>query len=637
MGCFFLKFPIRHAYSAAVGQIPTAAAVAPNEGGKKKNKHRRRTSSKSDAVVSNNDGQSSDPRAKQESHQRKMSRAETSAGELSAPTTTASSGNESSVSPQTVIEQQHRRHSQKQTRQNSQEIQRREESSQQPTTTATRERRKSLAKQRASEANLVRDDDQNDDAERARPAKSSATSRPRSNSERLANHEGGEARSRGTTTTTTTTSTKKGELTRQYASMVADYAPASERFGNESPPPPGRKNVTATDHNGDDDHDHGEDGDHNETSRRETKESCGSRARSSRRSSQAQRPFQTEAEVISDQVSERQTGADEGGPFSPPPESNSRQEREIRRRASRSQPPSRHSTGSHHEIQAIGGHEMPAEPSSGTTHQPRRAVSVSPSLASSVNIRHILENVADVEGPFQDPHLALKVSIEALEGPCWSTKVEGMLALIRLASYHQQLVLGHLHEIVSHTTNETRNLRSTVARSAIFTLGDLCAKLKRQVEPEVDQIVQALLNKSIENTAFIRDDIRKALSEMLEHLTQWRLANTLLHHGANHKNVHVRRMASQFVAQLVDRMGAAKCLVGARDISSQLIPAAARFAQDNSPHTRYYGRLILLKIMHHGAFERLLRKNLPPNLYRSTVGIIESVKRRGAGDPPSEN
>lgn len=267
----------------------------------------------------------------------------------------------------------------------------------------------------------------------------------------------------------------------------------------------------------------------------------------------------------------------------------------------------------------------------------RRAISVSPSVTNAqVNIRHILENVAQVEGPFQDAHLAYKVAMDALDSPCWSTKVEGILALIRLSAYHQPLVIAHLHEIVNRLAAETKNLRSTVARSAIFALGDFCFNLKRSVEPELELIVQALLHKSIENTAFIRDDIRQSLSRVLDSVTQWRFALALMHHGANHKNAQVRRMSSHFLAQLVERMGAAKCLVGARDISAQLIPAAAKFAQDNSPQTRYYGRLILSRIMHHGAFERLLRKNVVPNLYRSTVGVIESIKRRGAGEPPTD-
>lgn len=267
----------------------------------------------------------------------------------------------------------------------------------------------------------------------------------------------------------------------------------------------------------------------------------------------------------------------------------------------------------------------------------RRAISVSPgSLGGSVNIRHILENVAQDEGPFQEPQLAFRVAMDALNSNCWSTKVEGILALVRLASHHAQLLIGHQHEVVNRLADETRNLRSTVSRSAIFALGDFCAKLGRSIEPELDLIVQALLYKSMENTAFIREDIRRAFTTMIDHVTHWKIALSLINHGSTHKNLHVRRMASQYIALVAQKMGAAKCLVGAKDISTQLLPAAAKFVQDGSPHTRYYGRLILSTVMQHGAFDRLMRKTLTPSLYRGTLGIMESVKRRGAGEPPAD-
>lgn len=325
---------------------------------------------------------------------------------------------------------------------------------------------------------------------------------------------------------------------------------------------------------------------------------------------------------------------------------------ELRQRMARSQPPRRdrqtdqdsnqpsHSTRLS-KTHSKPSHSDPFEASDSSSASAgecaRRALSVSPGcIGGSVNIRHILENVADVEGPFQEPQLAFRVSMDALNGNCWSTKVEGILALIRLASHHPQILVGHQHELVRGVSEETKNLRSTVSRSAIFALGEFCAKLGRSIESELDTIVQSLLYKSVENTAFIRDDIRRALSTMIEHITHWKLATALMNHGANHKNLHVRRMASQFLATLVQRMGPAKCLVGAKDISAQLLPAAAKFAQDGSPQTRYYGRLILATTMQHGAFDRLMRKSLSPSLYRGSIGVIENIKRRGAGELPTD-
>lgn len=297
----------------------------------------------------------------------------------------------------------------------------------------------------------------------------------------------------------------------------------------------------------------------------------------------------------------------------------------ARRKASKSQPPPlerNHSRQSLKDTQLTRDDNGP------------HMVAASSSMTASVNIRHILENVAQTEGPFQEPNIAFKVAMNAIEAPVWSTKVEGMLALIRLATFHQPLIVKNLHDVICRTANETKNLRSTVARSAIFALGDYCVKLKRQIEPEMDAIVQALLAKSVENTSFIRDDIRKAFVCMVEELTSWRLALSLIHHGSFHKNLHIRQMASQFISLLVEKMGSTKCMVGSKDISDQLIPAAARFTMDNSPHTRFYGRKIFSVLMNHNSFERLMRKHCTPSMYRNTLGIIESIKRRGLGVSP---
>jgi hypothetical protein len=83
-------------------------------------------------------------------------------------------------------------------------------------------------------------------------------------------------------------------------------------------------------------------------------------------------------------------------------------------------------------------------------------------------------------------------------------------------------------------------------------------------------------------------------------------------------------------------MGSTKCLLGPKDIGEHLLPAAARFVQDGSPHTRYFGRRIFAVLMQHSAFDKLLRKHVSPGTFRNICGILESIKRRGIGDRPND-
>lgn len=58
-----------------------------------------------------------------------------------------------------------------------------------------------------------------------------------------------------------------------------------------------------------------------------------------------------------------------------------------------------------------------------------------------------------------------------------------MLAVVRLATFHPHYLHRDQHQIALALAAEIRNLRSTVSRSAIFTIGELFANLKSQIEP----------------------------------------------------------------------------------------------------------------------------------------------------------
>ena len=107
-----------------------------------------------------------------------------------------------------------------------------------------------------------------------------------------------------------------------------------------------------------------------------------------------------------------------------------------------------------------------------------------------------------------------------------------MLAVVRLAQFHKEYLNKELHQLVQHLVKEVKNLRSTVARSAIFCLGELFRLLKVQVEPEMDSMVAALLIKSGENVSFMRDDIDRALQHCAQEMPQTRTAISLIQAGA---------------------------------------------------------------------------------------------------------
>lgn len=109
-------------------------------------------------------------------------------------------------------------------------------------------------------------------------------------------------------------------------------------------------------------------------------------------------------------------------------------------------------------------------------------VRIQPAIPANANIRSILENVAKTEGAFSNPDEALKAAIAAFHQDAWTTKVEGMLAITRLATYHPNILQKEMHIVTGALVYEVKNLRSTVARSAIFTIGELFVKMRKQAE-----------------------------------------------------------------------------------------------------------------------------------------------------------
>ncbi|XP_074605138.1 TOG array regulator of axonemal microtubules protein 1 isoform X1 [Brevipalpus obovatus] len=271
------------------------------------------------------------------------------------------------------------------------------------------------------------------------------------------------------------------------------------------------------------------------------------------------------------------------------------------------------------------------------TRQPQyQMIRIQPAIPPNANIRHIMENVVKTEGPFENPSEALRAAIGALKEEAWTTKVEGMLAITRLASFHSPVLQRELHNVVVSLVDEVKNLRSSVSRSAIFTLGDLFLKMKRSIESEMELIGSALINKCGENASFIREDCERAIQSMIDEMPQIKSALVLIHYGSNHRNTNVRRTSAYFISVLAEKMGSVKCLMGPRDIGENLLQAASKFLMDGSPHTRYYGRKIFSILMNNNLFDKLLRKHITPGMYRNICGILESIKRRGIGERPAD-
>ncbi|XP_030574287.1 TOG array regulator of axonemal microtubules protein 1 [Archocentrus centrarchus] len=285
-------------------------------------------------------------------------------------------------------------------------------------------------------------------------------------------------------------------------------------------------------------------------------------------------------------------------------------------------------------------------PNSRNVSRLRRAPSLSrtrPSLSHSSDelspgIMSHRKNLSDPPElcPFSKPDLALIQSFNLLNSEDWKKKIEGLTFLRSLAHYHSDTLQAKLHDVCLCLIQEVKNLRSGVSRVAVCTLGDLYTHLHRAMDQELEGTVKALLQKAGESNAFIRQDVDAALDCMVQHCTPTRSINALLTGGLSHLNAVVRKCTAQHLANLVEKVGAARLLSGAKDLTDRILPAVTKLAQDSSQEARYFGRRMLLSLSSHPEFEKILEKYIPTKDLQTVRETVFTIKTKGLGEMPQD-
>ncbi|XP_059706729.1 TOG array regulator of axonemal microtubules protein 1 isoform X3 [Haemorhous mexicanus] len=236
--------------------------------------------------------------------------------------------------------------------------------------------------------------------------------------------------------------------------------------------------------------------------------------------------------------------------------------------------------------------------------------------------------------PFPRPEPALAEALALLADHDWEKKIEGLNFVRCLSAYHAPILTAKLHETTLAVAQEVKNLRSGVSRAAVVCLGDLFTHLKKSMDQEVDNAVKVLLHKAGESNTFIREEVDKALKAMVNNVTPARALCSLINGGQSHLHSAVRRCTAQHLGDIVERLGPERVLAGGRPVAERLLPAIARFAQDSSQQTRYYGRRMLFSMMAHPDLDKILEKFVPPRDLPYIKETVGSLREKGLGEMP---
>ncbi|XP_038193479.1 TOG array regulator of axonemal microtubules protein 1 isoform X2 [Arvicola amphibius] len=251
------------------------------------------------------------------------------------------------------------------------------------------------------------------------------------------------------------------------------------------------------------------------------------------------------------------------------------------------------------------------------------SVTHSPEIMDSLELR-----------PFSKPEIALTEALRLLADEDWEKKMEGLNFIRCLAAFHSDLLSTKLHETNFAVVQEVKNLRSGVSRAAVVCLSDLFTYLRKSMDQELDTAVRALLHKAGESNTFIREDVDKALRAMVNNVTPARAVIALINGGQSHLHSAVRRCTAQHLAEVVEFMEPERILSGTKDMAERILPAAAKFAQDSSQETRYYGRKMLFLMMGHPNFEKMLEKYIPSKDLPYIKESVKNLRQKGLGEIP---
>uniref|UniRef100_A0A7N5JGV9 TOG array regulator of axonemal microtubules protein 1 n=1 Tax=Ailuropoda melanoleuca TaxID=9646 RepID=A0A7N5JGV9_AILME len=236
--------------------------------------------------------------------------------------------------------------------------------------------------------------------------------------------------------------------------------------------------------------------------------------------------------------------------------------------------------------------------------------------------------------PFSKPEIALTEALRLLADEDWEKKIEGLNFIRCLAAFHSEILNTKLHETNFAVVQEVKNLRSGVSRAAVVCLSDLFTYLKKSMDQELDTTVKVLLHKAGESNTFIREDVDKALRAMVSNVTPARAIVSLINGGQSHLHIAVRRCTAQHLSDVVEFMERERILSGTKDMADRILPAAAKFAQDSSQETRYYGRKMLFLMMCHPNFDKMLEKYVPSKDLPYIKESVKSLRQKGLGEIP---
>ncbi|CAB3397277.1 unnamed protein product [Caenorhabditis bovis] len=229
-------------------------------------------------------------------------------------------------------------------------------------------------------------------------------------------------------------------------------------------------------------------------------------------------------------------------------------------------------------------------------------------------------------------NVTVQGALRKIENDDWSEKVEGLNMLAALSYNHPKQIEENLKEVTLAVLNECKNLRSSVSRVAIVTIGIIAQNMSTRIDSEMEKICAVLLNKSGDvSNAFIREDATDSLGKLVKSASAVKALQGIIAAGAKSKNNTTRASCASFVYNIIEIQGSAAILNNPTALS-HVIGVLSQFCKDQTPQVRQYGRQALAFLAKDPNFDRLLRKNATDSEAKQFKEILATIEKRGGVD-----
>ncbi|XP_042562167.1 TOG array regulator of axonemal microtubules protein 1-like [Clupea harengus] len=220
------------------------------------------------------------------------------------------------------------------------------------------------------------------------------------------------------------------------------------------------------------------------------------------------------------------------------------------------------------------------------------------------------------------PQQALLQAFRLLSEDDWEKKIEALTSIRSLSQHHAELLLPRLHDLCLAVTQEVKNLRSMVSRTAIVTLAHLYAHLGLGMDAEAEGTTRALLQKAGEASGFIRDDVELALGYMVVNVTPSRSMNALINTGVRHRNTAARKSTALHLGRLAEVMGSSHLLSGKNKLTDRFIHSISCLAVDCALEVRTHAHNTLAFLASHPNLIKMVERFVPQRDHITIKNII---------------